>query len=222
MRIWKSLAKPVRVALILFLGIAALVPLGEMFDAALSALSDRIPDPLCQALRWVDRAWLPVDMLLVPLLGLAVAVYLLWSNARRRSSSLADLVADTRQLGQWIVVALLGNGTSDVLLRAWTSGEGSSNALGDVLILALGLRDIGATVALVSAVLLAFGLLGIGLLRKSTALLLLVVAIGAIVALEAFRAHSSMDLIFPLLVYLVAQHVIGRRLVEDARANANA
>ncbi len=199
MNVWRSLAKPVRVAVVVFLVIAALVPAGAAFRAALDALSDRLPDRSYDVLRWVERLWLPAVMLAPMVLAGLFGAHQLWLSWKRPVVSLPEARADAQQLGQWLLLALCGACLGAAPLIADASGSAPSSTLWEIGGLGLGL----CASALVAADFLALALTDrmdeSGLSRKA-------------ISRWLWLLHFAGPLIFPVVAYLVARRAIRRHL----------
>jgi len=234
MNVWRSLAESVRVALAIAAGLEVVVLLGELLYAVWRALDPETLLPffltlhlppqlryqLCDALPRASDILVFCPVFAMSALGIALIVYLIWANWRNPVRSPSDLDAARRAFGQWLAIALLGHGTTMVVFRicvpsGWPSWLFDSIAF-------LGAFGAGAGgIALLSAILLAFDLLSAGLLRRSTALTLLALAVATFGAGLVLEGPVAVDLVFSLVVYLVAQRVIQRRLAQVAAAPEN-
>ena len=236
MRIWRSLAKPVRVALIIAAGLQVLVLLGELFYAMWSALDPETLVPfflalhlpplwryrLFDAVRWLDRLWLPVAVLGQTALAGAFGAYLMWSSWRRPVVSLSGARADARELGQWLALALCCGCLSAPALVGLVSGTDLPTMLVGFGVIALTLCSCAILIAFFSAIALTGRLDEGGFLSKPVALSLWILLLATFVVPLVFRKPlSGPGPIFPLVVYFVARRAIRRRLAQTAAASEN-
>jgi hypothetical protein len=203
MNLWRSLAKPVRVAVIIVAVLAVFILLNELLDAARYEPRVAGPERLATALHWFKRLWLPATVPVGILLAGVFGAYQLWLSWRRPAISLPEMGEDAQQLSQWLLLALCGACLGVAPFVAEAAGSTPSSAYYHVAVLGLGL----CSSALVAADFLAIALTD----RLNEGGL-----VGKVGTVSLWGLHVAGPLIFPLAAYLVAHHVIRRRFAETA------